>query len=257
MSLTLSSRKQLSADHHNGSNLRGVQLLFLLTPFLFFGASCSIEPEEDGQCAISCSGAKIGASNYTIKPLAPFTNAVCRKASATDTAALEGPLRMQFLIEKKLQTIPNIPDLNAKKAEEEEELMAVDKTIPVSGVAFRPMVVGSMAVGKTNPENDSAVFPGIVTPKSEWCSDSCGVMTVDFWPNCIEAAEVSVSVASGAAVGTSDPVTLTDADAADAASTTLIDDDGDESIRFVAPAFGGDQKETLSIIDSRPPASYF
>jgi hypothetical protein len=78
-------------------------------------------------------------------------------------------------------------------------------TIPASGIGFEPVVYGSMALDKTVADfkgSDGNVNPakygGIVTPPSEWCSDSCGVMTFDVWPNCVKGGQnVTTSVLSG------------------------------------------------------------
>jgi hypothetical protein len=72
----------------------------------------------------------------------------------------------------------------------------------IGGVAFQPVVYGRMSAARTNDEHKDGAngatpwkFAGIVTPSSEWCSDSCGVMTYEFWPSCSgETVEAGVAV---------------------------------------------------------------
>jgi hypothetical protein len=69
---------------------------------------------------------------------------------------------------------------------------------------------GGIAEGKTF--NDVVVDPynhsGIVTPKSEWCSDACGIMTVDVWPVCVrgQSNSIAVSLRSGSVM--SEPISI-------------------------------------------------
>ena len=68
--------------------------------------------------------------------------------------------------------------------------------IPKAGIGFEPLLSGSLSVANTNPEFKTSPtevtpfkFAGVVTPSSEWCTDSCGVATYEFWPNCITGGQ--------------------------------------------------------------------
>lgn len=48
-------------------------------------------------------------------------------------------------------------------------------------------------------------YGGIVTPKSEWCSDTCGIMTINVWPVCYRGSvnPIALQVRSGGLFSTS------------------------------------------------------
>lgn len=73
---------------------------------------------------------------------------------------------------------------------------------PVGGVGFTPWVYGLTATEKTADEFklpqktadgrtqvSSFQYSGIITPSAEWCSDSCGVITYEFYPECISGKQ--------------------------------------------------------------------
>jgi hypothetical protein len=71
--------------------------------------------------------------------------------------------------------------------------------VPKAGIGFEPFVYGQVAVEKSgqgyNPTDKSVTpfkFAGVVTPSTEWCTDSCGVATVEIWPLCIRGVSNTV-----------------------------------------------------------------
>lgn len=187
---------------------------------------CSTEPEPDGECALSCNGAKFAGSEFTIKHIFPpgdseFTCIQEPLGTRSNELIATAPVRVRFRVEKHVVTSPSVPDLSKKNKEEEDKgtfsLMAIDKVIPVSGVSFTPQVIGSVAGSMTNTENatitqtqvtsgnvqgtiynvDPVQFAGVVTPQSEWCSDACGIATIEIWPLCFDNSNITVSLSSG------------------------------------------------------------
>ena len=71
--------------------------------------------------------------------------------------------------------------------------------VPKAGIGFEPFVYGQVAVEKSvqgyNPTDKSVTpfkYAGVVTPSNEWCTDTCGVATVEVWPLCVRGASNSV-----------------------------------------------------------------
>ena len=84
-----------------------------------------------------------------------------------------------------------------------------EATRPTPGITVTPNVVGTLDSCSTHPTNgivtqlaggrcsvDPDTVHGITTPKSDWCSDTCGVATFQFIPFCAgvgvtDSAEIS------------------------------------------------------------------
>lgn len=164
-------------------------------PILIFClSSCSAEPDGGvgGACSIECSSAKLGSSDFAITQLSPDINIACG-GTVTGTRSLSGPLVAQFKITK---------TVNQSVGGEESS-----REVPVSNISIEPQVLGIMDDAATTAEfkaSDGSITPykyaGIATPSAEWCSDSCGVVTLEIQPLCVQDAqnEVSVSIQSGA-----------------------------------------------------------
>jgi hypothetical protein len=67
--------------------------------------------------------------------------------------------------------------------------------VPVGGISFLAETSGSIfAIDKSSTENGKfddtkkifspSQYAGIATPMSEWCSDECGILTIQVWPQC-------------------------------------------------------------------------
>jgi hypothetical protein len=57
--------------------------------------------------------------------------------------------------------------------------------VPVPGVMFQPILMQGLAgdIGD-RAVSDISDFAGIITPQEEWCTDTCGVGTINFVPRC-------------------------------------------------------------------------
>ena len=160
---------------------------------IFLLQSCSASPEGvGGVCSLDCSAAKLGSSDFTISQLSPDVNIACG-GTVTGTRSLSGPLVAQFKITK---------TVNDSVGGEESS-----REVPISGVSIQPQVLGVMDDAATAAEfkaADGSIQPyryaGIVTPSSEWCSDTCGIVTLEIQPLCVQNStnEVRVSIHSGA-----------------------------------------------------------
>ena len=170
-------------------------------------ASCSAQPEggTGGACKLSCSGSRIGGAEFKIVALQPAVTLSCiGDFSAKSEVALGSPITVRYKIYQDVVSTFSSPAAAAGGAAS-GPANTNPLTIPASGIGFEPVVYGSMALDKTVADfkgSDGNVNPakygGIVTPPSEWCSDSCGVMTFDVWPNCVKGGQnVTTSVLSG------------------------------------------------------------
>jgi hypothetical protein len=96
--------------------------------------------------------------------------------------------------------------------------MAADKDVerhrPVPFISFNPVLEGKFrdvtsVRGDTEAGKD-AKWLGVATPKDNWCSDVCGVMTLEVAPKC-PASNGSNTVTIGVISGSlaSEPVSFT------------------------------------------------
>lgn len=209
------------------------------TPWLIFVAAmslsvwgCAVEPDSElrGTCSLSCSGAKVPGGEFVLEPLledAVEVSLACDadfRAQNTSILPYNKPLQVKYYIYEL------VPNFGGRPVDPRDDPPGVEKPqnpsvaenpverVPRAGIGFEPMVFGAMATEKTNPELydgekvSSGKFDGVVTPRGEWCSDSCGVMTYEFWPTCLEGKENPITatiVAAGAKVRKSFKFTLT------------------------------------------------
>jgi len=170
-------------------------------------ATCSKAPEDGlpGSCSIDCSKAVIGSSTYKIVRLSADQEIECTGGFASGIAAraLSGPVTVHFKVEEEVNLGPGRTE---------------KRSVPY--ISVDPVIEGMRYPQGTHPDNatvttvsegvytvDPYRYAGVVTRKSEWCSDSCGVVTLEVYPVCVKGAtnNVSVSVRSGAAM--SEPAT--------------------------------------------------
>jgi hypothetical protein len=169
-------------------------LLLLVT------VSCSSEgdPELPGECQLVCGSAKISANdNVRFRILSSPADLTCVGVASGTTADAAGPITIEMIVEK-----PRVLKYKSPFGTDESPETETANWQSVGGVIFEPVITGLMAAGKTSPENatiEGAVvtpfkYAGIVTPKSEWCTDSCGVARVEIWPTCVGGSSSPVGV---------------------------------------------------------------
>jgi hypothetical protein len=143
-------------------------------PFLL--ATCSAETDDNNFCSLSCGDAIIGSSDFKIKATVGEWKLACLSSSSSITEL--DPFAVQF-------------DVYKEVTGSDDEI----KKIPVPNVKITPLVNGVMGTNQTNDElkNDSR-FKGIKTGPSEWCTDSCGVFTLEVIPACVPGVENEISI---------------------------------------------------------------
>lgn len=166
-------------------------------------AACSVKPDEPGLCALKCGGAIIGPADPGVKIIKKTKDPqiTCDKGLAAPQDFR--PIQVQF------QVVEEVDGATGTGGGDQPS-----SNKPVRGIPFisiEPVVTG--AVSQTTfpegGENDSR-YAGLRTARSNWCSDSCGLVSVELVPTCLTAGSVStvnVQVHSGALY--SEPIEIT------------------------------------------------
>lgn len=170
-----------------------------------FLVSCAGRPSASmpGLCTLNCKQQAYVSPSDKILPLTKDSQEVdiaCDgKFDAQGMLSMAGPITVQFKIVSP-----------AESSSENEHPRSWE--MPRAGATFEPSVSGSVDSEKTDVENVTESsdengnvtrtpyrYFGIVTPKSQWCTDTCGVGTVEVWPMCIKGKEnaILVNVHSG------------------------------------------------------------
>jgi hypothetical protein len=174
---------------HGLSHGSALSIVGLLAVFIVGG--CGVKPEgRGGQCELKCSKAVIGSNRLRIKPINDGTVTVQCAGEFTETKPLDGPILVQFVAYDEVG---------------KDYRTGEPRRVPVSNISIEPLVTGLMDGEATNAElregSSSAAYrySGIVTSSDEWCSDACGVISLEVQPVCVSGAtnEVSVQIHSG------------------------------------------------------------
>lgn len=168
-----------------------LQLVFRVVFLPLLGlslASCrGQEDETSGWCRLSCSTTTLAADDFSIEPQLVPGEGQCRSASGsaglmTTTWTVTGPFP------------DSLPGSGFGSGG--------GNTDPVkkSSIAFNATLAGVIPYTEGDPsENSGDGYQGIKTPKSEWCTDSCGVARLKYEAECSDIAqEGSITIESGA-----------------------------------------------------------
>ena len=144
-----------------------MKVAFFILLAATIGVSCSVKPSSDpGLCSLSCSDAIITGNQYKIEGVYGDFNVECSGAFTS-------------------------PQLAFFRVIEEVSIDGETVKRPVPNVSVQPLISGNFDATKTDSSlldgNGDVVdykYTGIVTPKDKWCSDSCGVVALEVWPNC-------------------------------------------------------------------------
>ena len=170
--------------------------LFISLSLLLITA-CSQEPDDPGLCSLSCNKAIIGPTQGVIETKPSIDEVVCGPAAAGQVI---DPMQFNFVITESVQTD------------------AGDQLVPLQSVSIEPIVTGpvsSLPEHNVNVQIDGDTFTpirykGIATPSSNWCTDTCGVSTLEVASVC-PAPGVSTTLSVGIHSGSlfSEPATVT------------------------------------------------
>jgi hypothetical protein len=189
----------------------------VLAPVIFLVlSSCAADTEADapGSCSLSCSQPRVAASNFKLERLNSFdpSGIYCNAdftAAGKDILPANGPIAVRFRVyETVTLTLPagggegggeGGNGGGSGEASGAAGSVPILETVPRGGIGFEPLLYGGLAVEQTNPEHlvnpttaSPFKFAGVVTPKAEWCSDTCGNITYEFWPYCRQDGQMNV-----------------------------------------------------------------
>jgi len=135
-----------------------------------------------------------------------------------ETAGADYPLKipLRFIIEKPRVILP------AESAVGGETLGGSVVTpneaagwVPVSNIGFEPLLVAGLAEAVPSADGDPLdpsqtldQYKGVLTRLEQWCTDSCGVGSIDVQPSC-KSADTNTVVYSIVSGGLEEDVTIT------------------------------------------------
>lgn len=157
----------------------------------FWGCSAP-EDENTGYCRLSCSETSLAASNYKIASRIVPDDFACTAAEVNEAV----PISVNWLITSQVDRIGG----TGGSAEVER-----------SGIAFNVYFGGGPKFIDTTPagNTDEPGHLGVITPQSEWCSDSCGLATVKVTGTCSADKNIDYSVQLNSGAAVSEAVTWT------------------------------------------------
>lgn len=178
---------------------------YLILLALSFSA-CAVQPDagSEGKCNLDCSSTAIGsAAGIGIKTITNDYTLNC--GVVTTPFSLGRPITVKFKIFN--EQGGDVFDPGTTDGEFNNE-------IPITNISFSPEILGARDACATSTDVatvsgsagnctvDPFEYHGIVTPRAEWCSDSCGVASVEYVPVCLtQSHEIATTLISGSAVG--------------------------------------------------------
>ena len=140
-------------------------------------STCSTKPSDPGLCPLSCGSAAIGPIEANMELMAQSSGVTCDASQAGQP--LSNPLTFYFRVAETIES------------------NGVESILPKPSVSIEPIVNGAMSGATADNPNVTiengvytpARYKGILTPKDNWCSDSCGVVTMEVVPICPPAGE--------------------------------------------------------------------
>ncbi len=177
---------------------------------IFQLAACSNNPENPGLCALNCDSAMIGPSDGRFMAVGAGISYVCPLGQGGQPVT--DPIMLKF---RAVSGAEQVEEAAEKTVSGE---LADNITTPLSSISFEPIVNGSLsAQPEHNPNVEingdvltPAKYKGILTESNEFCTDTCGVASLEIVPLCPPAgqsSEVKVYAMSGAL--SSDEITVT------------------------------------------------
>jgi len=171
-------------------------VLFCLLLFLNF--ACGGADGDPGLCKLSCSSAKLAESlDMKIEQISSGAGSISTTCSAgLANSPLPRPSIYRFKVSRKVDD--DLLGREPMRTKSDDPIVYAD--IPAAAIAFNVVTQGGgFYAGGTSLENgelkdtgfEPPEYTGIATPKKEWCTDSCGVITIQAWQSCPSAGETS------------------------------------------------------------------
>lgn len=197
--------------------LSNLLIRLMLLNWVFHLAACSNNPENPGLCALNCDNAMIGPFQGSLSAVTKNVAYTCSLSRAGQ--AVGDPLMLKYLALSSEQASVDDTTDEAAAGEVAGELQD-DITVPIPSISFEPIVNGALS---SEPEHNPNVeingdvltpakYKGILTGKDEWCTDTCGVASLEVVPLCPpagESSELKINLMSGALASEEITVTIT------------------------------------------------
>ncbi len=182
-----------------------------------FALSCGTEADPSnspGTCRKSCESTRLANKDMRIRFLSPSD--ISLNCYGNVEQAYQQSLPIRFVIEKKYTALPAEAGTDGSSSGSSGGSATggggeVGLWQPVSGISFYPLLMQGQG-GNTNsdPRPD---FQGVETVSDEWCTDTCGVGSLNIRPLCrSEANTMKLGIFSGSLSGvmgiTMDPGTV-------------------------------------------------
>lgn len=149
---------------------------------LIMFTACTAEPDGDGGlCSLNCDGATLAPPEFVIEPALQLDNIECPPNPALYSG--EGGFYKPGAV-----AVVRYKIYAKKKNSAGEDYQAFK-----AGISFNP-IVGGLFDPDVNPGNTDSKYRGVKTPVSDWCSDQCGVASVEVVPVCQLAADNNMTV---------------------------------------------------------------
>lgn len=184
----------------------------LLISFALLKISCAASSDLDngapGVCPLNCGSSSLPSNDMRIRFLLPegITQATPFTLNCFDIANADyvNDVPIRFVVEKPRYPLPaSEPGTEVIGGQIPRTNVDSPDWVPVSGVAFQPLLLAGI-MDPLNQENQQLDrYKGIVTPETEWCTDACGVGSLDIKPRCLSGAvnNISVGIISGSLYG--------------------------------------------------------
>ncbi len=156
-----------------------------------FWACSAPEDENTGYCRLSCSENSLAASNYKIASRSTPGDFACTAAEVDEAVSVN----VKWLITAPIDRIGG-------GSSAEVERSAIGFNVSFGG---SPKFIDTTPAGNT----DEPGHLGVITPQSEWCSDSCGLATVALTGTCSADKDIDYSVMLNSGAAVSEAVTWT------------------------------------------------
>ena len=215
---------------------KSIFLLEITLAFTVFQSCLAGKPATPGLCSVSCKDAVFASPYAKIEPLDKEMSDIEVQCSAD--FGNESSMDMDRAVTIRFKVYEPAPNTNSPDTTNSPRSKHQNFDEPRPGITFEPEILsGILSPTRSSTENVSEVtdeetnkteyFPsryiGIVTPKSQWCTDSCGTASIEIWPVCVKGSENQVifSAHSGAkAMETPITYTFTNDDTADTSTTS-------------------------------------
>ena len=151
----------------------------------FYLGGCGANPDTEvslGSCKLNCSGARPATTEMAIRLFSQEIAIDC--SGLTSDSDYNRSIPIKFAIEK--NPPGDLPAENLPGATDgESDNLTTGIKSGVAGIGFSVNLVGGMlSATRANPDDSDPKYNGILTGKTEWCTDSCGVGSIEVMPLC-------------------------------------------------------------------------